>query len=269
MTLTLVFPRGEHPQVRLDPGVACIGSDPAAQIVLKHPGVRPQHGQLRVSDIGVMLDVPHGTPVEVNGRRVDGLIALRPGDSVAFDQVRARVAAADGTDCARACGGAAAPVVRAAPGATCVHATLPAFVLRGVTGGAFGRSYALARALTVGRSPECDIHVDAPGLSRLHARLIPAGDGVLVEDLASTNGTFVNDHRVRHYTLHIGDEIRFDQVRFRLAGSGTNNGANRGEDIRAVRTAEAVPELRRPWAATVAIGGMVLALAALGAGYLL
>lgn len=266
MTMTLVFPRGEHPQVRLDPGIASVGSDPDAQIVLNHPGVRPQHGQLHVSDIGVMLDVPHGTPVEVNGRRVDGLIALRPGDSVAFDQVRARVAAADGTDAERPPAGAPGPLVRETPGATCIRAALPAFVLRGVTGGAFGRSYALARPLTVGRSPECDIHLDAPGLSRQHARLVPANDGVLVEDLASTNGTFVNDHRVRQYTLHIGDEIRFDQVRFRLTG----NGANSGEGIRAARpVTEPLPQLKRPWAATVAIGGMVLALLALGAGYLL
>ena len=37
-----------------------------------------------------MLDVPHGTTVSVNGRQVDGLIALRPGDSVAFDGVEAQ-----------------------------------------------------------------------------------------------------------------------------------------------------------------------------------
>ena len=140
---------------------------------------------------------------------------------------------------------------------------------RGVTGGAFGRSYALARPLTVGRSPEGDIHVDAPGLSRLHARLVPAGDSVLVEDLASTNGTFVNDHRVRHSTLRIGDEVRFDRVRFRLTGSG----AGSSDDVRAVRVAHnapaPVPSPERRWAATVAIGGMLVALTALGAGYLL
>jgi pSer/pThr/pTyr-binding forkhead associated (FHA) protein len=73
------------------------------------------------------------------------------------------------------------------------------FVLRGVTGGAFGRSYALTIPATVGRSPDCDIHIDAPGLSRLHARLVPTADGVIVEDLESTNGTFVNGYRVRRW----------------------------------------------------------------------
>ena len=207
MTMTLVFPRGEHPQVRLDPGVARIGSDPAAHIVLPQPGVRPQHGQLHVSATGVMLEIPQGTHVEVNGRRVDGLIALRPGDSVAFDQVRARLASSDAS-AARVPSAAAGLAANDEPGATCVRAVLPMFVLRGVTGGAFGRSYALPGPITVGRSPECDIHIDATGLSRLHARLVPVADGVLVEDLESTNGTFINDHRIRSHTLRIGDEIR-------------------------------------------------------------
>jgi pSer/pThr/pTyr-binding forkhead associated (FHA) protein len=264
MTMTLVFPGGEHPQVRLDPGVACVGSDPGANIVLDEPGVLPQHGQLHVSAAGVMLEVPHGNCVEVNGRRVDGLISLRAGDSVSFDHVRARLAA---FDAAGAHAGAAPHAANDGPGATTVRAVLPMFVLRGVTGGAFGRSYAVAGPVTVGRSPDCDIHVDAPGLSRLHARLVPTEDGVIVEDLESTNGTFVNNHRVRRHKLHIGDEVGFDHMRFRLAG----NGPCLADQAHAARTAPAStpPQSTRDWAATVAIGGMLVALASLGAGYLL
>lgn len=267
MALKLVFPGGEHPQVMLGPGVARVGSDPGANIVLSEPGVLPQHGQLHVSATGVMLEVPHGTRVEVNGRRVDGLIALRPGDNVTFDHVLARLAVFDAVSHAGDAGPAAP---RAAanddPGATTVRAVLPMFVLRGVTGGAFGRSYALERPLTVGRSPECDIHVDHPGLSRLHARLVPTDDGVLVEDLDSTNGIFVNDRRVRRHVLRIGDEIGFDTVRFRLAGSG----ACPAGAVHPARAPAAPPvQVRRRWAAPVAIGGMLVALASVGAGYLL
>ena len=55
------------------------------------PGVRPQHCELHVNAHGVTLHVPPGTTVSVNGRVVDGLIALRPDDSVAFDHVMARL----------------------------------------------------------------------------------------------------------------------------------------------------------------------------------
>lgn len=263
MAMSLVFPRGEHPQVRLDPGVARIGSDPAAEIVLGHPGVQPQHAQLHVNASGVMLEVPHGTHVEVNGRRVDGLIALRPGDSVAFDRISARLAASDAAVHVRAPAAAATPAANDETGATCVRAVLPMFVLRGVSGGAFGRSHALAGPLTVGRSPECGIHIDAPGLSRLHARLVPTDKGVLVEDLESTNGTYINERRVRRQLLRIGDEIRFDQVRFRLAGSGPS----RHDGLHPVPP-EPAPLRSGRWAAIAAIAGMLLALAALGAAYL-
>ena len=74
--MKLVFPGGEHPQVLLGPGVNRVGSDPHSNIVLNRPGVLPQHCQLHVTPSGVMLDVPQGTTVSVNGRQVDGLIAL-------------------------------------------------------------------------------------------------------------------------------------------------------------------------------------------------
>lgn len=220
--MKLVFPGGEHPQVLLGPGVNRVGSDPQSNIVLNKPGVLPQHCQLHVSATGVMLEVPNGTTVSVNGRRVDGLIALRPGDSVTFDHVLARLASVEGTTTTP---GRAGPATypRAAnddPGITAVRQVMPMYVLRGVTGGAFGRTYPVQGAVTIGRSPECDVQINDPGLSRVHARLVPDEDGVRVEDLGSTNGTFLNDRRVMRETARIGDEIGFDKQRFRLVGAG-------------------------------------------------
>lgn len=218
--MKLVFPGGEHPQVLLGPGVNRIGSDPRSNIVLDTPGVLPQHCQLHVSATGVMLEVPVGTLVSVNGRHVAGLIALRPGDSVTFDHVLARLAAVDSL--ARMHDGASGypHAANDDPGVTAVRQAMPMYVLRGVTGGAFGRSYPLQGPLTIGRSPECDIHINDPGLSRIHARLIPAEDGVRIEDLESTNGTFLNDRRVAKDRARMGDEIGFDKLRFRLSGAG-------------------------------------------------
>lgn len=56
---------------------------------------------------------------------------------------------------------------------------------------------------TIGRSQDCDITIDDPYISPQHARIIllPAGDGYVVEDLSSTNGTFLNGIRVRSAPL--------------------------------------------------------------------
>jgi len=221
--MKLVFPGGEHPQVLLGPGVNRIGSDPLSNIVLDRPGVLPQHCQLHVTPSGVMLDVPHGTTVSVNGRQVDGLIALRPGDSVAFDGVEARLSSMEAPAAVRHqanIGGRMPESANDDPGATAVRPVMPRYALRGVSGEAFGRTYAIHGVTSVGRAPECDLRLDEAGMSRMHARLLPTEDGLLLEDIGSTNGSFINGKRVLRGDVRVGDEIGFDTLRFRLVAPG-------------------------------------------------
>lgn len=67
---------------------------------------------------------------------------------------------------------------------------------------------------TVGRAPRADFVVDAPLVSRLHCRLTLQPEGLLVEDLASTNGTFVNGTRVAKGLLANGDTLRVGRMEF-------------------------------------------------------
>jgi len=60
-----------------------------------------------------------------------------------------------------------------------------------------GQAFDLDDELTVGRSPGCGVStVDDVYTSTLHARLFRHGDQLWVEDLGSTNGTFVNSERI-------------------------------------------------------------------------
>ena len=52
----------------------------------------------------------------------------------------------------------------------------------------------------IGRDSECPILVDAAHVSRTHAKLIVNWDHALIEDLGSSNGTLVNEHRVAERT---------------------------------------------------------------------
>lgn len=64
------------------------------------------------------------------------------------------------------------------------------------------------RAYTIGRDEQCDIHIGSELLSRQHASLSVAGETVVLSDLGSTNGTYVNSMRIFSPTrLHHGDVV--------------------------------------------------------------
>ena len=74
------------------------------------------------------------------------------------------------------------------------------------------------RALVVGRAVTSDLPVFDPTVSRKHAEVSVAGDGLLVKDLGSSNGTFVNGNRITESPVALGDTVTFGKVAF-LAGS--------------------------------------------------
>ena len=69
---------------------------------------------------------------------------------------------------------------------------------------------------TVGRAPRADFVVDAALVSRLHCRLTANDSGVDVVDLDSTNGTYINDQRVKTGCIKTGDRLRVGRVEFKL-----------------------------------------------------
>ncbi|HEX8908953.1 MAG TPA: GGDEF domain-containing protein, partial [Anaeromyxobacteraceae bacterium] len=72
----------------------------------------------------------------------------------------------------------------------------------------------------LGRDATCELVLDAEDVSRRHARVRGEGEGHLLEDLGSTNGTFVGGDRVATRTLRPGDQIRLGSVVLKYLAGG-------------------------------------------------
>ena len=70
--------------------------------------------------------------------------------------------------------------------------------------------------LLVGRHPEADIRLSAAPVSRRHCCLAVVNDRVLVRDLGSRHGIFVNGARVEESPLNPGDELAIAHLIYRL-----------------------------------------------------
>jgi pSer/pThr/pTyr-binding forkhead associated (FHA) protein len=105
-----------------------------------------------------------------------------------------------------------------------------------------GKKVTVEAEVVLGRAAGCDLVLDDPEVSRRHAVLRVHGPGAEIEDLDSTNGTFVNDQEIEGPTsIGPGDLIRVGRTRLAME-----------TDLRSAET-QAVPAGPAPAAATAPI----------------
>jgi hypothetical protein len=79
-----------------------------------------------------------------------------------------------------------------------------------------GTSFELGDSATMGRADGSDIPVDDPFASSVHARIFPRGQFMYIEDMGSTNGTYLNGRRLRAAErLKVGDSVRIGETEYR------------------------------------------------------
>ena|SRR5215207_4808671 len=80
---------------------------------------------------------------------------------------------------------------------------------------------------TLGRAPRADFVVDAALVSRVHCRLtLNATNQLEIEDLDSTNGTFLNGKKVSKATLNDGDKLTIGRVQFVVNSESNDPGGS-------------------------------------------
>lgn len=87
--------------------------------------------------------------------------------------------------------------------------------IQAITGELTGQEISIDRDMLVGRHQSADIVLQAGEISRKHAAFLLKDQGLWLQDLNSSNGTFVNDLQIEHETLlKQGDIIQFASLKF-------------------------------------------------------
>jgi pSer/pThr/pTyr-binding forkhead associated (FHA) protein len=76
----------------------------------------------------------------------------------------------------------------------------------------------------VGRHHTCDVRIDSPRVSRRHCCLTRDRDTVIVRDLGSHNGTFINGVRIDSGVLRGGESLTIASLRYRLELQASSTG---------------------------------------------
>lgn len=105
---------------------------------------------------------------------------------------------------------------------------------------------------TLGRRPYNDIVIDNLAVSGEHAALLMVGADVFLEDLNSTNGTYVNGKAIKKQVLQNGDAIEIGKYKIKFAGDNAANDFDKTMVVKAQSPAPAPPVAPRAMPAPVA-----------------
>ena len=95
------------------------------------------------------------------------------------------------------------------------------YKLKGTSGSVINQSFPLGESFVLGSSADCQVQIEEPGVAAHHAEIsIVDGKSLLLKDLGSRSGTFVNGEVVTEAMLSSGDEIHIGSCRWMLQAPG-------------------------------------------------
>jgi ABC transport system ATP-binding/permease protein len=194
--------------LQLFPGAArtcVVGSGNGSDVQAVGPGVQSRHARLVLEDSEVTVEPLEGSTVKVNGRIVQNPTPVSSGDWLALGECLFEVHIPGSVP-------ARATPLRA--DRHHLHAEVAAQPL-------FDDISYRPVHITVGRLADNDLAITSPIVSRYHARVLGEQGRYFIEDLGSTNGTFVNGRRIfGRDVLERGDLVQFGTYSFRFVDGG-------------------------------------------------
>jgi pSer/pThr/pTyr-binding forkhead associated (FHA) protein len=179
-----------------DLGIA-IGRDHDNELVIDDAYVSREHAEaIFENGSSILRDSQSANGTSVNGQKITGPTVLNAGDVILI-----------GSD-----------ITIYVKAASTSNDDRPEWKLTALSGPDDGAEFNVSGEITtIGRSPSNDIVLNSKKVSREHCHLVFKSGQPCIEDLGSTNGTFVNDIRVRMQILEDGDSIQLGDTKLRIS----------------------------------------------------
>lgn len=209
--LKIQFKDGRSDPIVLSAPGKTIGKGSANDIVLDEEGVNAFHADLKVDgEMVTLTDVGTQTGTSLNGTKLTGPAMLRAGDLISIQGIELEVVEVE----------SAVPEGKTLvlSGTALFEMGLSGWAIVADTGPEKGQVIAIKEKTSVGRALDCDISILEPGLSRQHAELDIVDDELIIRDLGSSNGTYLNGKKVSHSVCREGDVLQFERIKFIVKG---------------------------------------------------
>jgi len=213
--LLLQFLNINKPSIKISGGTISIGQDNSNNVIIDEPGISDFHAEITIEESRILLsDLLSENGTFVNNQRISRNKELHPWDRIKLASIEIEISEAE----------------KYRPGDWALKKESDLL----------NSQYIPLQTLTyVGRASDCDLVILDGLLSRQHTLLTIDGARLLVEDLQSANGTFINHIKIDSAYASPGDEITFDTITFELLGPCPHDASLLVEDNTIVRDDEA------------------------------
>ncbi len=203
--LKLQFVDGSRESIWLVEPRLRIGTSSDNDLVLKYPEILDFHAEIRLQDDQLyLLNLKPENIVGVNGKKVNKAVKIGENDVIQLGKSKFKIIHPSAEFKTQK----EAPLVQE-------HNE---WGLQATASWASQSFYPIEDTVVIGRDESCDITVSVSHLSRRHAQLTVSGSYLVVKDLGSTNGTYLNGEKITQGRARPGDKLRFDVVNFTVTG---------------------------------------------------
>lgn len=204
--LKIQFKDGRADPVALVAPGKTIGRGGVNDIVIDVEGVNGFHADVKVEGDNVLItDVNTTSGTMVNGKKIAAPTPLGAGDIILIHGVELEVVEDEG----------AGSKTLVLSGTALLDMGAGCWSLIADSGPEKGQVIPVVERIEIGRALECDISILEPALSRKHAELELIDGDLIVRDLGSVNGTYVNGKKVENQVpLNDRDVLQFGKIKF-------------------------------------------------------